>query len=263
MLREIVYAIGDIHGRADLLDAILKFAERDAAAKLAKPRFIFIGDVADKGFDSRNAIDLVIDTLAVYPDSSLVKGNHDDWFVRFLDGHDENPQHINTWLARGGFQTIQSYACSEFDMARDLINMLHPDHIELFKNAVQSVTVGDFYFVHAGVDPTVAFERQTARDSMWIREPFLDHIGHLEKTVVHGHAIVGEQPVVTENRISLDTGAYHSGRLTVMSLETDTGVIEFHQTDGNAERVIKIDAVEEDRGLGTVLTVTAEMKIAA
>jgi serine/threonine protein phosphatase 1 len=263
MSREIVYAIGDIHGRADLLDAVLKFAERDAAAKLATPRFLFIGDVTDKGADSRSAIDLVIDTLAVYPDSVLIKGNHDDWFVRFLDGQDEDPEHIATWLHRGGWQTIQSYACSEVDMAKDLIALLHADHITLFKEAAQSVTVGDYHFVHAGVDPTRPLDDQSARDSMWIRDPFLNHIGRLQKVVVHGHSVVGDLPVVTENRISIDTGAYHSGRLTLMSLDVVSGEIEFHQTDGCAERVVRVEPVAQDRGHGTVVDHEFAMAMAA
>lgn len=263
MSKEIVYAVGDIHGRADLLDAMLTFAEQDAASKQAIPRFIFLGDIGDCGEDSRKAIDLVLDTLAAFPNSDLVKGNHDDWFVRFLEGHDKDPDHVMAWLNRGGQQTIQSYACSEFDMAQDMITLLHSDHIALLKSAVQSVTIGDYFFVHAGVDPDRLLEDQDPHDAMWIRKPFLDHVGHLQKVIVHGHTVVGDLPVVTENRISIDTGAFHSGRLTVMSLNTATGEIEFYQTDGCADRVIKVDPILEDRGLGTVLGESYSMSLAA
>jgi len=263
MSKEIVYAIGDIHGRADLLDAILTFAEQDAATKQATPRFVFLGDVADCGDDSRAAIDLVLDTLAAHPQSVLVKGNHDDWFVRFLDGHDKDPNHVMAWLQRGGQKTIQSYACSEFDMALDMVKLLHSDHVALFRDAARSVTIGSFHFVHAGVDPNRSLEDQDSHDTMWIRKPFLDHVGYLQKIIVHGHTVVGDRPVVTENRISIDTGAFHSGRLTVMSFDVETGEIEFNQTDGCADCVINVDPILQDRGLGTFLSEPYELPLAA
>lgn len=247
MSREIVYAVGDIHGRADLLDAILTFAEKDAASKRATPRFVFIGDIADRGPDSRAAIDLVLDTVATHPNSICIKGNHDDWFARFLGGADKDPGHVIQWLRRGGQQTIQSYACSEFDMALDMITLLHQDHIDLLRDAAQSLTVGDFHFVHAGVDPSRSLEDQDAHETMWIRDPFLDYVGRLSKIIVHGHTVVGDRPVITENRISIDTGAYQSGRLTVMVLDPETGDYDFHQTDGHADSVVPVAPVLLDR----------------
>jgi serine/threonine protein phosphatase 1 len=85
---------------------------------------------------------------------------------------------------------------------------------------------------------------------MWIRDPFLDHVGRLQNIIVHGHTVVGDLPVVTENRISIDTGAYHSGRLTAVAI--DNGSFRFFQTDGSFKSVVDVEPVLLDRGLGTV-----------
>lgn len=262
MTNKIAYAVGDVHGRLDLLEAIIEFVERDASAKGAAPRFVFLGDIVDRGKDSRFALELVASTLSNHPGSVLIKGNHDDWFSRFLGGDSPNPFHAMGWLQKGGMATILSYGCSEFDMARDLVALLHSDHIAMLRDAPLSLSLGGYHFVHAGVNPRRPLNDQTDRDAMWIREGFLDHVGTLDKVIVHGHTVVGDRPVVTENRVSIDTGAYQSGRLTVMSIG-NAGEVAFHQTDGSARNVVQVEPILLDRGLGIPAALTGANSSAA
>jgi len=263
MNREIIYAVGDVHGRADLLEAVVSFCEDDADHRGAAARFVFLGDIVDRGPHARYALDKVGDVLANHPGSVLLKGNHDDWFVRFLGGNDPDPAHIRHWLSHGGWQTIASYGCDEFEEARDMLSFVHSEHMDMLKDARLSETVGDFHFVHAGINPASELDAQTAKDCMWIRKGFLDHVGILPKIVVHGHTVVGDLPFVTENRISLDTGAYDTGRLTVMVLDAANGNVRFHQTDGSADRMVQVDPVIEDRGFGSALDRIKPAKAAA
>lgn len=250
MQRRITYAVGDIHGRADLAEAAVAHACEDAAAKGAFPRFAFVGDVCDRGPLSRRCFDLVAETLAAFPGSFLLRGNHDDMFARCLGGSCER-RYVAAWLGRGGVQTLESYLPGDLNGAAELVRTLHRDHLRLVEEARSIVIEETFAYAHAGVSPLRPLERQDPHDLMWIRGPFLDHVGWLGRAVVHGHSVVGDRPVVTENRVSIDTGAYRSGRLTVAVIDGDA--VSFFQTDGCAARVVPVDAVRLDRGLGTVL----------
>ncbi len=113
---------------------------------------------------------------------------------------------------------------------------------------------GPFTFVHAGIRPGVPLGDQSAKDLMWIKEPFLSHQGRLDRVVVHGHSVIEEgRPMVTENRISMDTAACWSGRLSVLVINQIDGALSFHQTDGDHRSVVEVEPVQRDRGLGTVL----------
>jgi len=120
------------------------------------------------------------------------------------------------------------------------ISVRFQDHIILMRNASRIEIVGKYAFVHAGIDPRIAISEQNEKDLIWIRERFLDHIGPLSHIVVHGHTMLEPTlPVVTENRISLDTGAYHSGVLSMAVIAPETGVVEFYAThcDGSVQGV--------------------------
>jgi serine/threonine protein phosphatase 1 len=245
----VTYAIADVHGRADLLNSLIAFCVLDAAAVSATPRFIFLGDICDKGPSSREAYDIVADALASYPGSILIKGNHDDMFERSVGRLQREA--VKAWLQRGGVQTLNSYVPGDLELAVHVAGTIHADHVRMVRDSSLMVEDDGFLFVHAGINPTKSLDEQTERDLIWLREPFMDHIGDLGRIVVHGHSVVGDRPVVTENRVSLDTGAYASGRLTALRLHA--GSMSFFQTDGNADRVISVDPVLDDRGMGTVL----------
>jgi serine/threonine protein phosphatase 1 len=259
MSKRVTYAIGDVHGRADLLKSLVVFCIADAAAVCASPRFIFLGDICDKGPSSREAYDIVGDILTTFPDSVLLKGNHDDMFERSVGRLQRNA--VAAWLQRGGIQTLHSYASDDLERAVVVAGTVHADHVRMVRESSLMVEDGAFLFVHAGIDPSKSLDEQTERDLIWLRDPFMGHVGNLGRTIVHGHSIVGDRPVATENRISLDTGAYASGRLTAMRISG--GMISFFQTNGDASAVIPVDPVLEDRGMGTVLDVAEPQLLAA
>lgn len=249
MSKKITYAIGDVHGRADLLNAIISHAVNDASERNATPQFIFLGDICDKGPRSRQAMDIVAEALIDYEGSIVLKGNHDDLFLKAI--HERDRRYAAAWVSRGGIETLNSYHCGNLNEAIELVRTMHGDHLRMFASAAPMAVVDGVVFAHAGINPAVPLASQSEKDLMWIRDDFLGHVGYLQNVVVHGHTVVGDKPVVTENRISIDTGAYESGRLTAVAIED--GAFRFFQTDGNANSVIDVEPVRLDRGLGTIL----------
>lgn len=249
MARIFTYAIGDVHGRADLLKALLAHCVADARSKGGDARFIFIGDICDKGPSTREAYDTVAEVLTSYPGSVLIKGNHDDMFERSVGRHQRNA--VAAWLQRGGVQALNSYVPNDLESAIRVAGSLHADHVRMIEESALMVVEDGFVYSHAGINPEKSIEDQNERDLMWLREPFMGHVGDLGFIAIHGHTVVGERPVVTENRISIDTGAYSTGRLTAVRVSKDG--IAFFQTDGDASSVVAVDPVLEDRGMGTVM----------
>ncbi|MEX6505724.1 metallophosphoesterase [Jiella sp. M17.18] len=250
-----VLAIGDVHGEADLLESMLAgFEALDDPGEMRVP-VIFLGDIVDRGGQSRQALDLVARTMAERPGSGLLLGNHDEWFLRFL--RDElTPEELQNWLEQGGAETLVSYGCRQFTRAgdmRDHVNAGWPNHRRLLEAAPTILLAERFAFVHAGVDPRRPIDAQLPQDCIWIRAPFMNHVGRLSHTIVHGHTPQKKgRPVVTENRISMDTGAVFTGKLSAVLIDLQTGDLAFHQvTPGSG--LTAIGPVELDRGLGTVL----------
>ncbi len=220
-----VYAVGDIHGRADLLADMSQriAADRAAAPPVRRTMLVFVGDYVDRGADSAGVIDQLL-RLRANPDyeTHLLKGNHEVMFLDFLD----DPAAFFQWAANGGVPTLASYDIDAEAMRdqlpvalRDTAVSAIPDaHLELLRGLESMVVIGDYLFAHAGIRPGVPIEAQAEHDLIWIREPFLDHEGDLGKVVVHGHTPVPE-PEIRSNRVNIDTLAWRSGRLTALVLE--------------------------------------------
>ena len=231
----LLYAVGDIHGRLDLLDAILDRIEADARASgHAKRRtLVFLGDYVDRGPDSRGVVDKVVGGLPEGFDTHFLKGNHEAILLSFLD----DAGYLDNWRLNGGDATMLSYGVDTERLARlgvppgiwrkSFAEALPGAHLRFFKSLKLSVSFGDYLFVHAGVRPGVPLGGQSEADLIWIREPFLDHAGPFDKIVVHGHT-PGKEPVTRPNRIGIDTGAVFTGRLTALRLQD--GSREFLQT---------------------------------
>ena len=218
-----VYAIGDVHGRMDLLRPLLDQMAEDSM-DATRTQVIFLGDYIDRGGDSR----AVLDTLIAGKQSQAwvcLKGNHEAMLLSAIDG----AQEWEFWLANGGLETLFSYGVS----ARELVssgrsNELHdavlaavpPDHIEFLRNLDITLTLGDYFFCHAGVRPGVALDRQVQGDLLWIREAFTHSNANHGKRIVHGHTPVMEAEILS-NRINIDTGAYLTNRLSCVVLEGD------------------------------------------
>jgi serine/threonine protein phosphatase 1 len=215
-----IYAVGDIHGRADLLKQT--FAVIDEDIRLTQPERaiqVMLGDYVDRGPASRETIDLLIERRRSH-DTVLLRGNHEAILLHILDG----PEEIPNLRSFGLLATIRSYGISASlnpDRAeeRKLIEKLRQtfprEHYEFLQNLEKSFACGDYIFVHAGVRPHVALDAQDENDLLWIREEFLDFTGDFGKYVVHGHTPVPKLDL-RRNRMNIDTGAYATNNLTTV-----------------------------------------------
>jgi serine/threonine protein phosphatase 1 len=220
-----IYAIGDIHGRADLLRVLLDKIAADRATCPLPTQLIFLGDYIDRGLESRRVIDIL---LAMNGPPVFLLGNHDQVFRNIL--RDGDVTYVMQWLRVGGREAALSYGVMPpFPNAKPevvdafvekLQTTVPAEHCRFFNNLKSSITLGDYFFCHAGVRPDVPLAEQTEEDMAWIRGDFLSTTTAFEKIIVHGHTIV-EQPDVRRNRIGIDTGAYATGVLTALVLEGD------------------------------------------
>jgi serine/threonine protein phosphatase 1 len=219
-----VYAIGDIHGRRDLLDDLVTRIDADDAARgPARTSLVFLGDLVDRGPDSSGVIDRLRQLAAGPREVRVLLGNHEEVFLKAVEG---DPQAIRFLARIGGRSTVLSYGVSADDydsqdvdlIAARLAENVPADHLAFLKGCEDQVRIGDYLFVHAGIRPRVAMDEQSGSDLRWIRADFLDYRGDHGCMVVHGHTItetVDEQP----NRIGIDTGAFASDRLTALGIE--------------------------------------------
>lgn len=220
-----IYAIGDIHGRADLLDRVLSRIDVDLITRpIARAIHVFLGDYIDRGPCSKEVLDQLVQRARNFELVCLM-GNHEAFLLNFLD----NPSVLTEWRQYGGLETLMSYglspsmnpdALAQSQLAAELDRVLPPDHREFLGRLQLSFSCGDFFFAHAGIRPRVPLLRQQEKDLLWIREEFLLSEEDYGKIVVHGHTPV-KQPEVRPNRINIDTGAYATGRLTCLQLERD------------------------------------------
>jgi serine/threonine protein phosphatase 1 len=226
---QLIYAIGDIHGRSDLLALLLDKIAADAAhSKDAKRRtLVFLGDYIDRGHDSARVVDMVLGELPLGFDAHFLKGNHEAILLDFLD----EPSYLGQWLANGADATFRSYGMDLEELIRKgatpeawrraFLASLPEAHRDFFETLELAVAFGDYLFVHAGVRPGVPLEAQDPHDMVWIRAPFLQSDEDFGKIVVHGHTPARE-PVIRANRIGIDTGAVFTDRLTALKLEDGT-----------------------------------------
>lgn len=219
-----VYAIGDVHGRADLVERIAEQILTDSHDRgPADVQIIFLGDLVDRGPASKQVIDTLIGLKAHGAPVRCLVGNHDSVFLRVLDGDERAARFL---IRMGGKSTLISYGITETEyqdldypeLVERLVALAPQEHVDFLRGLDRMVEVGDYVFVHAGLKPGVALEDQKSEDLCWIREEFLRHSGNFGKFVVHGHSIT-EEADIRPNRIGIDTGAYDSGRLTAIGLE--------------------------------------------
>lgn len=219
-----VYAVGDIHGRLDLLRRLIGRIEQDDAARGPAHRTIVcLGDLVDRGPDSRGVIGFLMDYAASGRDCVFIGGNHDAVFVAAAGGDAAAASRLDKM---GGRSTALSYGVTEdeygaggFDELADLLKARVPAaHLDFLRSFAEWHRIGDYIFVHAGIRPGKAMHDQTATDLRWIRRGFLDFDDCHGAMIVHGHTVTAE-PVFRANRIGLDTGAFKSGTLTALGLE--------------------------------------------
>lgn len=222
----VVYAIGDVHGRLDCLDDLLAQIDADPARGGRRPVLVFLGDLIDRGPESRGVVDRVMAMCAASVDVHCLCGNHEELLFTAAKG---GRQALGVFARAGGRETLLSYGVSEEAYEREdlkgvqrlIAEHVPAAHLDFLRGLPDQLVVGEYVFVHAGIRPGVPLDAQKSSDLRWIRSPFLDHVGRYERFVVHGHTVT-QDPDIRANRIGIDTGAYRSGRLTALVLERDT-----------------------------------------
>ena len=223
-----LYAIGDVHGRYDLVAAMHRRIESELEnAPSSDWRIIHLGDYTDRGPDSKSVIDFLIEKRERDARNVMLAGNHDIGFLDFL----AEPDADGLFMRFGGVQTAQSYGVSlsagggwfgRSDEAllhshATLVEAVPQSHVDFLRSLSFSVSLGDFFFCHAGIRPDMPLEIQSPQDLIWIRDTFLDHPGLYPKVIVHGHTPVPEAEVMA-NRVNVDTLAWQSGILSALAV---------------------------------------------
>ena len=254
-----VWAIGDVHGRLDLLRPLVGAIRRDVERESGRTIVVFMGDYIDRGPQSREVLAFLTDLPA---DENIewrfLIGNHEQTMLEFL----EDPSVGSRWCEYGGEATLASYGLKVPNLkhkteawarlAADLDHKLTARERAFLQTLELSIEVGDYFFAHAGARPGLPLDRQSARDLMWIRNSFLDSPLGFERVVVHGHTPTPEVHI-DGRRIGIDTKAYASGVLSavrfrgeardiVQAVETEDGVIS-----------VRTPEVAESRAGGLVL----------
>lgn len=221
-----IYAVGDVHGRVDLLDELLRRIERHRRIHpIARPVQVFVGDYIDRGPASAEVLDRLI-AWSAENETVCLKGNHDGFIFEFL----QRPSALRDWSAIGGLETLRSYGlkptlnpdpASQKELAASLRGSLPKAHRTFLGTLQISFSCGRYFFVHAGVRPGIPLQKQREQDLLWIRDEFLLHEQPFEKIIVHGHTPVREIDV-RPNRINIDTGAFATGKLSCLILQEDS-----------------------------------------
>ncbi|TIV69705.1 MAG: serine/threonine protein phosphatase [Mesorhizobium sp.] len=219
-----LYAIGDVHGRHDLLAAMHRRIESELEhAPSSDWRIIHLGDYVDRGPDSKSVIEFLIEARKRDPRNIMLAGNHDIGMLEFL----AEPDPDGLFMRFGGIQTAASYGVklstggSWFGRPAHghaaLVDAVPQTHVDFLKSLSFSVSFGDFFFCHAGIRPGIPLETQSPLDLIWIRDAFHDHPGLYPKVIVHGHTPVPEAEVMA-NRVNVDTLAWQAGTLSALAV---------------------------------------------
>ncbi len=217
-----VYAIGDVHGCADRLDALHQQIARDlAAAPVERPLLVHLGDYIDRGPDSAGVVARLAagSPLPGVPMVNL-RGNHEQMMLDALTG---DPAAARQWRANHGDGTLKSWGIAPKSRPATWAEGLPGHHLAFLNELKLFHQIDGYIFVHAGLRPRIALAEQMPLDMLWISEPFLKSAGPLlpdapELIAVHGHT-PEPTPVITDNRIGVDTGAVRGGVLTCAVLE--------------------------------------------
>ena len=224
-----IYAIGDIHGRDDLLRSIHRMIRDDCERRPQRHvTVVYLGDYIDRGPGSKSVIDTILTDSVEDTESVALLGNHEEMMLHFL----QDPRHSELWIRNGGGATLSSYGVQgradegpEY-LRNELMSNLPAAHLEFFCNLEPMYLSGEYGFVHAGIRPGRPLEQQRLEDLVWIREEFLYSEVNHGRCIVHGHTIRRDVDIQS-NRIGIDTGAFFTQMLTCLVLERKTvGILQ-------------------------------------
>ena len=219
-----IYAIGDVHGRFDLLgELITRICSREGPFGTVGLTILLLGDLIDRGPKSAQVINLVRKSAQVFPEVITLKGNHEDAMVAAWRGDREA---LASWLEFGGTDTLLSFGVDravldsgDIDALISTLRVSVPEEtIDWLDSLPLNYACGDYLFVHAGIRPGLPLDQQEPADFLWIRDEFLEYVASHGPMIVHGHTISDEVDF-RRNRIGVDIGAYQSGRLAALRLE--------------------------------------------
>lgn len=201
-----IFAVGDIHGCLDKLIALLDLIP----IQLGRDTLVFMGDYIDRGSHSKEVVDRLIELGQSQSKVFFLKGNHEVMLLKYLSGADKS-----TYLLNGGLATLESY--KQGCPYRDIKKCIPESHMTFYTNLLLSLEIGEYIFVHAGVRPGISMDEQEERDMLWIREEFVSSTDNFGKKVIFGHTPFAH-PLVSPNKIGVDTGAGYGSVLTCVEL---------------------------------------------
>ncbi|MGQ0456071.1 MAG: metallophosphoesterase family protein [Hyphomicrobium sp.] len=219
-----IYSVGDIHGCSDLLAKLHDLISDDLHERPhSNTHVVYLGDYIDRGPDSNGVLEMLSRSPPIGDATTFIKGNHEDMLETFV----RQPLTGGPWRQHGGLETLLSYrvpineciASGGDKLVQErFLRALPERHLKFLSQLEYSLSLGDYFFCHAGVRPGVPLDRQAPSDLLWIRDEFTSSTEDFGKIIVHGHTPVAAVDQ-RANRINVDTGAYATGRLSCLVLE--------------------------------------------
>jgi len=203
-----IFAIGDIHGR---LDKLLLLMDR-IPVRASDDTLLFIGDYIDRGSDGPAVVDYVLDLKEKFSRVICLCGNHENMLLHYLEGLDEE-----LYLQNGGLATLKAYSISPSDSLKKRKAKIPVRHLRFFESLALYYETEDYIFVHAGLRPGLPIAAQSTQDLLWLRQEFVDSDYDFGKRVIFGHT-PKKEPLITDNKIGIDTGAVYGGKLSCLEL---------------------------------------------
>ena len=209
-----LFVIGDIHGCFDELSTLLDFLEQKEKLD-QEDLVIFIGDYIDRGGFSKEVVEKLLSFSRMFPKTVFLKGNHEDMLLGFLGLEGDGGEY---YLQNGGKDTLLSYGFVTDMPAEEIAAQFPEEHRAFYQRLDHGVLLGEFLFVHAGVDPGKPLSRQSKRDLLWIRQAFTQNTHELPYTVVFGHTPFEEIFFDPPFKLGIDTGLVYGNKLTCLEL---------------------------------------------
>jgi len=203
-----IFAVGDIHGCLEKLQDLME----KIRANWQRDRLVFIGDYIDRGDCSREVVEFLIALKKKIKNIVFLRGNHEQMFLNFLEGVDED-----LYLGNGGEKTLNSYGILPSDAAGARRDKIPRTHMEFYRSLLPYYETRGYIFVHAGLRPGLPLNKQKMDDLLWIRYEFLASDSDFGKMVVFGHTPI-RNLLIDKNKIGIDTGAVYGGKLTCVEL---------------------------------------------